>query len=91
MASPFLWSPNVVLHEKGRSVNEKLRSIYTVCIVPKDRNPYTSAPTRSVRDAAPIVLPLALTLLFERGSIKLNSRKLFCDALNLDLKGHDPY
>ena len=66
MASPFLWSPNVVLHEKDRSVNEKLRSIYTVCIVTKDRNPYTSAPTRSVGDAAPILLPLALTLLTER-------------------------
>ena len=89
MASPFLWSPNVVLHEKDRSVNEKLGSIYTVCIVTKDRNPYTSAPTRSVGDAAPILLPLALTLLFERRSVELNGQKMFWDALNLDPRVRD--
>jgi hypothetical protein len=84
MASPFLWSPNAVFHEKDRSPNEKLRSTYTFvhrnkALELSHKGPW---PGRYAIDAALILLPLALTLLYKRDSMELNSQKLFWDVLN---------
>ena len=57
-----------------------------MCIVAKDRSLYIRGPGPVGRDPAPILLPLALTLLFERDSVEMNSRKLVWDVLNLNLK-----
>ena len=89
MASPFLWSPNVMLHEKDRSPNEKLRSICTFVHRNKGPVPLHKGPGPVGTRCGADTCTLALSLLPDRGCMELNSRKLFLDALNLNLKGHD--